>query len=117
MKSGVVKGIFRNLSSSPRKLGLVAKMVRKMPLERALACLEFCPRRVSAKAVRDSLLSLIANAENNFAIDRDSLSIKEISVGKDKFIKRMSTMAKGRSTVITKKKSNLYVSLVYNNEE
>ena len=58
----------RRLRTSPRKLNLVAKLIRGLPAEKALAQLSFSPRRISVE-VKRVLMSAIANAENNHNLD------------------------------------------------
>ncbi|HEY4635806.1 MAG TPA: uL22 family ribosomal protein, partial [Rhodospirillales bacterium] len=56
--------VSRHLRTSPRKLNLLAQLIRGKDCEKALAELEFSKRRVAAD-VRKLLESAIANAENN----------------------------------------------------
>jgi len=70
------KAVARNLRVSPQKLNLVAQMIRGKKVDSALADLEFSRKRI-AGAVKKTLESAIANAENNHSLDVDDLVVAE----------------------------------------
>lgn len=94
--------------SSPRKLNLVAQMIRGKKADKALVDLDFCSRRV-AKEVKKLLLSAVANAENNHNLDVDRLYVAEATVGRQMVMKRFMARARGRAAGIEKWFSNLTV--------
>lgn len=96
------------LRSSPRKINLVAQMIRGKQAGRALTDLEFCPRRI-AQDVRKVLQSAIANAENNHGLDVDRLYVAEATVGKSIRMRRFHARGRGRASSITKDFSNLTI--------
>jgi large subunit ribosomal protein L22 len=100
--------VARLLRTSPRKLNLVAQMIRGMPADQALSQLTFSRRRI-AREVRKVLLSAVANAENNHDLDVDRLVIKEASVGKALVMKRFRPRARGRVGRIEKPFSKLRI--------
>jgi large subunit ribosomal protein L22 len=100
--------IARHLRTSPRKLNLVAELIRGMSCDRALAELEFSRRRISG-SVRKVLQSAIANAENNHQLDVDRLFVAEATVGKTLVLKRWRPRARGRVGRIQKPFSQLRV--------
>jgi len=100
--------VARRLRISPRKLGLVAAMIRGMEVGRALVVLEFC-RKKAAPMVRKTLESAIANAENNHGLDIDRLYVAEASVGKSLVLKRFRPRARGRVGRILKPYSQLRI--------
>ena len=69
------QAVLHNLRISPRKLNLLAQLIRGKKAQSALAELTFSNRRI-AKDVRKVLQSAIANAENNHQLDVDRLWIK-----------------------------------------
>ncbi|MCD6035948.1 MAG: ribosomal protein [Rickettsiales bacterium] len=89
------------LRTSPRKLNLVAGLIRGMGVGEALVQLTFCKRRISGE-LKKVLQSAIANAENNHNLDVDALYVKEVSVGKAFTIKRFHARARGRGAKILK---------------
>ncbi|MEQ8300647.1 MAG: 50S ribosomal protein L22 [Hyphomonas sp.] len=95
------RAVLRMYRSSPQKLNLLAQQIRGLPVERALAELQFSPKR-PAKDVRKLLQSAIANAENNHGLDIDSLVIAEAHVGKNMVMKRIRARARGRAARVLK---------------
>ena len=104
------------LRVSPRKLNLVAQMIRGKSCERALAELQFCRRRIAGD-VRKVLQSAIANAENNHQLDVDRLFVAEATVGKTLVMKRFTPRARGRAARIEKSFSQLRLVLREQQEE
>jgi large subunit ribosomal protein L22 len=102
--------VARNLRVSPRKLNLLAQLIRGKGCERALAELQFSQKRISHD-VRKTLQSAIANAENNHQLDVDRLYVAEATVGKALVMKRFTPRARGRAARIEKAFSNLRVVL------
>lgn len=98
--------VARHLRLSPRKLNVVAGLIRGKNCDRALAELQFSRRRIAAD-VRKVLQSAIANAENNHQLDVDRLFVAEASVGKTLVIKRWHPRARGRVGRIEKPFSQL----------
>ena len=103
-------GVARNLRISPRKLNLMAQLIRGKHCERALADLQFSRKRI-AQDVRKALQSAIANAENNHNLDVDRLYVAEATVGKALVMKRFTPRARGRAARIEKYFSNLRLVL------
>lgn len=104
------RAVLKMYRSSPQKLNLLAQQIRGMPVERALAELQFSPKR-PAKDVRKLLQSAIANAENNHGLDIDSLVVAEAHVGKNLVMKRIRARARGRAARIMKPFSQLTIVL------
>ncbi|MFO1154906.1 MAG: 50S ribosomal protein L22 [Rhodospirillales bacterium] len=104
------------LRISPRKLNVVAGLIRGKACGRALAELQFCRRRI-AQDVRKVLQSAIANAENNHQLDVDRLFVAEATVGKTLVMKRFTPRARGRAARIEKSFSQLRLVLREQQEE
>jgi large subunit ribosomal protein L22 len=102
------KAVTRNLRVSPQKLNLVAAMIRGKKVASALADLTFSKKRI-ADDVKKTLMSAIANAENNHDLDVDTLVVKEAYVGKALVMKRFSPRARGRVGAIQKPFANLTI--------
>ena len=102
------KAFSRSIRVSPRKLNLVAQLIRGKKAETALAELTFSPRRI-ARDVKRVLESAIANAENNHQLDVDQLIVSEAYVGKALVMKRWRPRARGRVGSIRKPFSNLTI--------
>ncbi|MDP2802533.1 MAG: 50S ribosomal protein L22 [Phreatobacter sp.] len=102
------KAVARMLRVSPRKLNLVAALIRGKPVDTALADLEFSRKRI-ANDVKKCLESAIANAENNHDLDVDDLVVAEAHVGKAFVLKRFHARARGRGARIEKPFSHLTI--------
>jgi large subunit ribosomal protein L22 len=89
------KAMTKYLASSPRKLNLVAQMIRGKTAGKALIDLDFCERRM-AREVKKTLQAAVANAENNHNLDVDRLYIAEAVVGKSVMMRRFRARARGR---------------------
>ena len=100
----------RMVLASPRKVNLVAKMIRGMSVARALDALKFCKRAV-AQDVRKTLLSAVANSETNHSLNIDLLVVREAYVGKAIVLRRFMARAKGSGSPIRKRFSRLTVVL------
>lgn len=100
------RAVIRRLRISPRKLGLVAGLIRGMSVGQALTQLAFSEKRI-ANDVKKALQSAIANAENNHNLNVDELFIKEAYVGKNLVMKRFHTRGRGKSAAIKKPYANL----------
>lgn len=102
--------ISKQLRTSPRKLNLVAGLIRKKPVARALNELAFSKKRI-AQDVRKTLQSAIANAENNHGLDVDELIVAEAYVGKNLVLKRGRPRARGRFGKIEKPFSQITITV------
>jgi large subunit ribosomal protein L22 len=98
----------QSIRTSPRKLNLVAQLIRGKNAQSALAELTFSRRRI-ANDVKKCLQSAIANAENNHQLDVDRLYVKEATVGRTLVMKRFHARGRGRSARVEKPFSNLTV--------
>ncbi|GBR01428.1 50S ribosomal protein L22 [Gluconobacter cerinus] len=102
------QAITRNIRVSPRKLNLVAAMIRNQPADKAIAALTFSRRRI-AQQVKKTLESAVANAENNHQLDVDRLVVKTAEVGKSIVMKRFHARGRGRSARVEKFFSHLKI--------
>ena len=102
------QAIVSNLRVSPRKLNLVAGLIRNLPAQKAVATLTFSKRRI-ANDVRKTLESAIANAENNHQLDVDKLVVKIAEVGRGIVMKRFHARGRGRSATVEKWFSHLKI--------
>ena len=98
------------IKTSPRKLNLVAGLIRGLHVQEAMTQLTFSKKRV-ANPVKTCLNSAIANAENNLNLDIDSLYVHRVLVGKSFVMKRSMPRARGRAASIKKPFSALTIIL------
>ena len=102
------QAVAKAIRTSPRKLNVVAELIRGKDAAKALAELTFSKRRI-AVTVKKVLQAAIANAENNHQLDVDRLYVAEASVGKAAVMKRFHARARGRASSIHKPFSNLTI--------
>lgn len=102
------QAVVKSLRISPQKLNLVAGLIRGKKVEQALAELEFSEKRIAGD-VRKCVMSAVANAENNHALDVNDLIVAEAYVGKNLVMKRFHARARGRGASIMKPFSQLTV--------
>jgi len=108
MASTQVRAVARNVPMSPRKVRLVADVVRGKPVAQALGLLRFLPQR-AAEAVASAVKSAAANAENNFQLDPEELVIVAITADEGRRLKRFRPRARGRVNRIIKRSSHITV--------
>lgn len=100
----------RFLRMSPRKVRLVADMVRGKKLDQAMETLNFLNKR-AARPLAGLIESAAANAGNKEGMDTDSLFISAITVDEGPTMKRFMPRAMGRATMILKRSSHVNVTL------
>jgi large subunit ribosomal protein L22 len=103
-----VKATAKGVRISPRKVGVVAALVRGRTVEDALTILQHTPRR-SATAVSKVIASARANADHNHNYKPASLRITEISVTAGPRLKRYRPAAHGRALPFQRKTSHIRV--------
>jgi large subunit ribosomal protein L22 len=108
LKENEAQAVARAIRISPRKLNLVAQLIRGKDASKALADLTFSKRRI-AGTVKKVLQAAIANAENNHQLDVDRLYVAEAHVGKSLHMRRFHARGRGRSASIVKPFSHLTV--------
>ena len=109
-KSNLVKAINKNVRTSPRKANLLLNFIKGKKADVAIRDLDFARKKV-AEDIKKTVKSAIANAENNYQYDIDSLYVKEAYVGKSLVMKRFRPRAKGRASPIKKPYSRITVIL------
>lgn len=103
-----VVAIAKGVRLSPRKVSIVAGLVRGRTVADALVILEHAPRR-SALAVSKAVASAKANAEHNHNFKPDTLRIVEISVTPGPRLKRFRPAAHGRALPFQRKTAHIRV--------
>jgi large subunit ribosomal protein L22 len=103
-----VVSINKGIHISPRKVAVVAALVRGRTVADAMTILEHTPRR-AAIAVSKTVRSAQANAEHNHNFKPDSLFITEISVTPGPRFKRFRAAARGRANKFQHKTSHIRV--------
>ena len=106
----MITASLKNYRQSPRKVRSVANLVRGKSVDQALNTLNFLAKKASSPLYA-LLLSAIANAKNNFNIEKDNLVIKELRVDAGYVLKRRMPRARGNSYPINKRTSHVMLVL------
>ena len=108
--SEVTKSSLTDLRIAPRKVSLVASLIRGRTVADALTILSHTPRR-AAGILAKTLESAKANAVNNHGLKPESLVIKSISVTAGVRLKRYRPISRGRAHPFIKRSSSIYIEL------
>ena len=103
-----VKAVSKNIGTSPRKLRLIADLVRGKKVDQALTILKFLPSP-SAQSVAKAVKSAAANAENNYEMTPSDLKIIKILIDEGRTMKRFRAGPRGRVKPILKRSSHITV--------
>ncbi|NLY56021.1 MAG: 50S ribosomal protein L22 [Firmicutes bacterium] len=102
------RAVARFVRISPRKARQVIDVIRGKDVDEALAILQFMPKK-AAYLVSKVVNSAVANAENNFDMDRDRLYVAEAMVDEGPIMKRWRPRARGRADRILKRSSHISI--------
>ncbi len=105
-----VKASAMGVRMSPRKVAVVADLVRGRSVEDAITILANTPRR-SATAVRKVIESARANADYNHNYKPETLQITEIRVSSGPSLKRFRPASHGRALPFQRRSSHIYVEV------
>jgi len=105
-----VRAHIKGVDQAPRKVSLVAGLVRGRSVADALVILDHTPRR-SALAVKKAIASAAANATNTHGLDSKTLQITTLSVTTGPRIKRFKPASRGRALPFQKKSSHILVEV------
>ncbi len=95
---------------SPRKVKIVADLIRGKDVKEALAIVKFTPK-ASSDILEKLLKSAISNAENNHDMRMENLYISEIYANQGPTLKRVRPAAKGSAVRIRKRTSHITIVL------
>lgn len=105
-----IKAELNYLRASPRKIRLVADLIRGKNFEDAEKQLLFLTKS-GAKPLLKLLQSAVANAKHNFKLNEKNLYVKKITVNQGPVYKRRLPRARGMTSPIRKKTSHIALTL------
>ncbi len=105
-----VRAVARGVDQTPRKVSLVASLVRNRTVADALVILEHVPKR-AALPVKKVIESAKANAVNNHGLDGKSLTITTLTVTTGPRLRRFKPASRGRALPFEKKTSHILVEV------
>ena len=94
-----------NARIAPRKVQIVL-LIRGKDVETAMAILKYTPKS-ACEYLEKLLKSAVANAENNFGMNKENLIVSECFVCPGPIMKRIMPRAQGRAFRINKRTSNV----------
>ncbi|HSE60663.1 MAG TPA: 50S ribosomal protein L22 [Candidatus Saccharimonadales bacterium] len=106
----IVRASAKGLRLSPRKVSLVAGLVRGRTVADALTILQYTPKR-AAKPLAKLITAAKANAVNNSGLQEDGLVITQLQVTAGPRLKRFNPAAMGRALPYQKKASHVLVEV------
>ncbi len=105
-----MKATLQTYRQSPRKVRLLADLIRGKKIVEALNNLQFADKRAGPIFAK-LLKSAVANAVNNDSLKAEDLFVKEVSVNQGVTMKRMMPRARGSGARINKRTSHLAIVL------
>jgi large subunit ribosomal protein L22 len=105
-----IKAELKYLRIAPRKVRLVAKLIRKKKVEQAQTTLDFAIKK-GTRPISKLLDSAVASAKNNFQLDPSNLYISKITVDEGPKFKRWRPRSRGMAYPIQKKTSHVTIVL------
>ncbi len=106
----IARAYAKGVDQTPRKVGLVAGLVRGRTVADALIILEHVPKR-AALPVKKVIASAAANATNNYGLDGKTLAISTLTVTAGSRLKRFKPAARGRALPFQKRTSHILVEV------
>ena len=104
------KAVLKYTRISPRKVEIVLDLIRNKPVDLAMAILKHTPK-AACEDLEKLLKSAIANAENNFNMDKNNLYVAECFVCPGPILKRIRPRAQGRAFRVLKRTSHVTIVL------
>jgi len=100
----------RYVQSAPRKLRAVAKLVKNQTASQSLITLRYTQKK-AAGLLAKTIKTAIANAVNNFNLDKDNLVVKSVLIDQGPTLRRMIAMSRGSGNTYKKRTSHITVIL------
>ena len=104
------KATAKTVRTSPRKARLVIDLIRGKSVADAISILKFTPNK-SAGIIEKVLMSAVANAENNFGLEKANLVVSETFANEGPTMKRFRPRAKGSASPINKRTAHITVAV------
>jgi len=102
------RAVAKYVRVSPRKARLVVDAIRGKNVNEALKIVQLSTKK-AARTIRKTLESAIANAENNYDVDVDTLVVVRAAVDMGRSLRRLRPRAYGRADIIRKPTSHVTI--------
>lgn len=105
-----IKSVVKSVRMGPRKIRLIADMIRSLSIDDALSTLEFTNKR-AALPLTKALKSAVANAANNAKFEKNNLVIESININDGPRLKRFRPSTRGRIHPYKRRSTNIRIVL------
>lgn len=105
-----IRAYAKGIDQAPRKVALVASLVRRRSVADALVILAHTPKRAAMPVIK-AIKSAEANAVNTHGLDSKTLVISTLSVTAGARLKRFKPASRGRALPFQKKSANILVEV------
>ncbi len=105
-----MRAVAKYIRMSPRKVRLVADLVRGRDVPEALVMLRFLPK-AAARPVEKVIRSAVANAEDTYGVSSEDLFVASITADEGPTLKRGQPGPRGRFKPILKRSTHITVML------
>ena len=102
------RAVVRQVRMSPRKMRVVANLVRGKTVDQAMSLLKLMPKK-GAVVISKLIVSAVANAEQQGDVDVDKLVVKDCNVDNGPILRRFMPRAMGRANRIQSRTSHVTV--------
>jgi large subunit ribosomal protein L22 len=102
------KAVVRGVTMSPRKMRVIANLVRGKSVDSAMGLLKLMPKK-GAAVIRKLLISAVANAEQKGVNDVDKMVIHQLLIDNGPIQKRWMPRSMGRANRINKRSTHVTV--------
>ncbi len=102
------RAVVRHVRMSPRKMRVIANLVRGKGVDDAISLLKVMPKK-GANVIRKLVISAVANAEQQGDVDVDKLVIRDCSIDNGPILKRWMPRSMGRANRIQHRTSHVTV--------
>src|SRR3989344_1095035 len=106
----MITATLKTYRQTPRKVRLVADLIKGKSVEQAIAHLNFLPKRASLP-LRKLIDSAVANAQHNFGAEKSELMVKDVRVDKGVVMRRFMPRARVSASPIKKRTSHIVLVL------
>ncbi|MDE2899285.1 MAG: 50S ribosomal protein L22 [Chloroflexota bacterium] len=105
-----VSATAKHVRMSPQRGRAVARELSGLEIDQAMATLAFMPNRAAAEIAK-VVKSAAANAEHNYALDRDALRIQSVVVNDGPALRRHRPRSRGRVGMYLKRSGHITVTV------
>jgi large subunit ribosomal protein L22 len=105
-----IRSYAKGIDQAPRKVALVASLVRRRTVADALVILAHTPKRAALPVIK-AIESAKSNAVNTHGLDAKTLTISTLSVTAGSRLKRFKPASRGRALPFQKKSANILVEV------